>query len=443
MKNTIKMLTVVFLMCLSVYQAGELWFENFSGHNFFWFGNSSPAVSTRGVDCITERLIVNLGDGKVVCRLNDMSSKKYKKYFDNAIGTALAVGELSDTQGVDWSEILKKRAVIYEYSCVLKGSDSGGIFEAAARADTLSKLTDYNTVIIIPTSDSSSMEVIFYNSENGLTSEVQLKNNDVIAKCYEGSELLGREEQRFTYISTVLNGFTIFSGNIFIPTWSEENEKYNQIEPYYYIEETNGVEKNADLFFDNPVNKTASRSKGVETFGDESTVVKYYPTGVFEYSNYKVSSEKTNSFVNNYNSALSVLKKDAYVDNELYLDSYSADANGNYTFKFNYKIDDLKLKPADGLKAEIGMDSFIEITTSKGRVSKYRKYAVSYRRSNSIATASSDYISAIDKLYAKLYGSSQPKAVSDVELCYQANIKTVDLDWIIKIDSEEYISNAR
>ena len=89
------------------------------------------------------------------------------------------------------------------------------------------------------------------------------------------------------------------------------------------------------------------------------------------------------------------------------------------------------------------MNSFIEITAVKGRVSKYKKYAVSYKKSNSIATASTDYIGAIDKLYSRLYGSSTPKPVSDVELCYLGNGKTVDLNWIIDIDGEEYITSTR
>ena len=81
---------------------------------------------------------------------------------------------------------------------------------------------------------------------------IQYENSDVISRCYEDSELLGKEEQKFSYISTVLNGFTIFDQNIFIPTWANTDAKYNQLEPYNYLEESNGVEKNADVFFDKP-----------------------------------------------------------------------------------------------------------------------------------------------------------------------------------------------
>ena len=79
---------------------------------------------------------------------------------------------------------------------------------------------------------------IFYNTEKKTNSVFNMKNSDVISKCYEDSELLGKEEQKFSYISTVLNGFTIFDQNIFIPTWANTDAKYNQLEPYNYLEET-------------------------------------------------------------------------------------------------------------------------------------------------------------------------------------------------------------
>lgn len=443
MKNTGKIILVAFLMGLAIYQTGELWFEDFSSHNFFWFGNFSSAVNVKDVGYTADRLIVNFGDGKVVCKSNDIYGKKYKNDFDEGISQALSGGEFKGEQELDWTGILKKRAVFYEYACILKGTDTAGFFKSAVKVDTLNKITDYDTIIIIPSSDGSEMQVVFYNTQNKTNSVFSLTNSDVISRCYEGSELLGKEEQRFNYISTVINGFTIFDRNIFIPTWPESYLKYNQVEIYNNLEENNGVEKNADLFFDNPIGKTVSKGKGVTTFGDEGTVVKYYSTGVFEYSNYKVATEQENTFTNNYISALSVLKKDSYIGNEFYLDNYSVDSSGNYTFYFNYKLDELNIKPNEEIKNKTQMKSFIEVTAVKGRVSKYRKYADSYREGNTIAAASIDYIGSIDKLYSRLYGSTAPEKVSDVQLSYEAGLKNVDLNWTITIKDNDYVLSTR
>lgn len=157
-------------------------------------------------------------------------------------------GDFVGQQELDWNTLLKKRAVFYQYSFNFKGTDSADIFKATVKVDTLNKITDYNTIILLPTSDGSEMQLIFYNTEKKTNSVFNMKNSDVISKCYEDSELLGKEEQKFSYISTVLNGFTIFDQNIFIPTWANTDAKYNQLEPYNYLEESNGVEKMPTYF---------------------------------------------------------------------------------------------------------------------------------------------------------------------------------------------------
>ena len=183
-----------------------------------------------------------------------------------AVGEAMSRGDFVGQQELDWNTLLKKRAVFYQYSFNFKGTDSADIFKATVKVDTLNKITDYNTIILLPTSDGSEMQLIFYNTEkkDKFSFSIWKKQWCNFQKCYEDSELLGKEEQKFSYISTVLNGFTIFDQNIFIPTWANTDAKYNQLEPYNYLEESNGVEKNADVFFDNPIGKTATKSKGVE-----------------------------------------------------------------------------------------------------------------------------------------------------------------------------------
>ena len=94
---------------------------------------------------------------------------------------------------------------------------------------------------------------------------------------------------------------------------------------------------------------------------------------------------------------------------EFYLDSYTVDNNGNYIFYFDYKTEDLKLKPAESLSSEIGMNSFIEITAVKGRVSKYKNMLYLIKRAILLLQHLQTILGAIDKLYSRLYGSSTPK----------------------------------
>lgn len=98
MKNTGKFLMVVFLMCLAIYQAGELWFEDFSSHNFFWFGNFSSSFDAKDVGYITDRLIVNLGDGKVVCKQSDIYNKSIKRILILLLERLCPEGTLWDSR---------------------------------------------------------------------------------------------------------------------------------------------------------------------------------------------------------------------------------------------------------------------------------------------------------------------------------------------------------
>lgn len=59
----------------------------------------------------------------------------------------------------------EKESGFYQYSFNLKGTDSADIFKATVKVDTLNKITDYNTIILLPTSDGSEMQLIFYNTE--------------------------------------------------------------------------------------------------------------------------------------------------------------------------------------------------------------------------------------------------------------------------------------
>ena len=50
-----------------------------------------------------------------------------------------------------------------------------------------------------------------------------------------------------------------------------------------------------------------------------------------------------------------------------------------------------------------------------------------------------DFIGAVDKIYAELYGGESTKPVDDITLAYIADDKSFGLSWIIDIDNEKYI----
>lgn len=438
MKNFGRNFIIAFLMVLAIYQTGELWFGDFSDHNFFSLFESYENTYSKNVAYTLDRLIINLGDNKVICRASNIYGSDYKAQFDKAVAAALTKGTLTENTGdVDWNGILGNRAIIYEYNCSFNGRDLSGIFDV--KSDNCTRIKSYDTIIISPRADNSFMRVIFYDSATKISYSVELKSNSIIGKCYETSSEFVASEDKIYYISSVENGFDIFTDNIFLPQSEDEIYGYNAIEPHLTMNDVSTIEKNANIFFDNAATKNYTKDKGGYVFSDETSVVKFYENSVLEYFNYDTKSKEDNSFSANYVAAISLIKRDTFVTNEFFLDSYTYN-EGKYVFNFNYKINDLPLVPGENIKSGTGMSSFIEVAVSNGSVDKYKKYSCRYTVSDRISlNAKVDFIGAVDRIYAELYGNGETKPVDNITLSYIADSKSFGLKWIVDIEGKSYI----
>lgn len=442
MKNFGRNFIIAFLMVLAIYQTGELWFGDFSDHNFFSLFNNNETTYSKNVAYTLDRLIINLGDNRVVCRASNVYDSAYKAQFDKAVSVALTKGTLVENTGdVDWDNILSNRAVIYEYSCTFNGRDLPGIFDV--KSDNCAKIKSYDTIIISPRADNSFMRVIFYDSVEKISSYAELKSNSIIGRCYETSSEFVAAEDSIYYISSVESGFDIFTDNRFLPQSRSETYTYSAIEPHLTMNDVTMIEKNANIFFDNAATKNYTKNGGNYTFSDETSVVKFYENSVLEYFNYDTKSKEDSSFSANYVAAINLIKRDSFITNEFYLDSYSYN-EGQYIFNFNYKINDLTLVPSDEIKNSAGINSFIEVAVSNGSVDRYKKYACRYTVSERLSlNAKVDFVAAIDKIYAELYpDGNEAKPVDNIILAYIADNRNFGLSWIVSIEGKDYIVAA-
>ena len=442
MKNFGRNFIIAFLMVLAIYQTGELWLGELSDHNFFSFFSERSTAASRDSAYILDRLIINLGDNKIVCRANGIYESEYKKVFDRAVSTAITRGSLrSGSEALNWNSILRNRCIIYEYNCVFTGAEIWDFFDI--RGDNADRITPYDTIIVSPAADSSLMTVIFYNSEDSSYTAMELRDNSIIGQCFEECSIFDQEDQSIYYISSVRNGFNIFRSNEFIPHWQEESYEYSPIEPRNVLTDSAAIESNANIFFGNPAGKTLSRQNGTYTFSDETAVVKYYSTGVLEYSNYRAGDSGSTDFADNYSAAVRLIARDSFVANQYYLDSFEHN-DDTYVFRFNYKINDLSVIMSQELREKTGMSSFIEVTGTKGKIDRYNKYSYRYVVSQKdTATATVDFISAVDGLYARLYRNGVTKAVDNIALCYIAGNKSFGLSWIVDIEGTPYVVDTK
>lgn len=451
--NRIKNLIITFFVILAVYQTAGLWFEDFSGYGFFYsFFLDGADSSQKEVKYNLESIIINKGNNEFVKKSNDIYDSIYKTAFDNAITAALKKGSFKSQGNVAWESVLSSKCVIYNFGYTLESKELKTMYNA--KKSIYSKIGSFNTVIITPDMNvPESMRVSFINTDENTAYTVVLEENDTIEEAYSAMTLLAAEENDIYYISSVQNGFELFKNNVFIPKWNEAAAAYPFVAVSNPFEKDGGVllmnlEKDIDLFFENPAVKWTSTVNDIYTYSDENTVVKYYTTGVLEYSSYKSAGGSKPDFSKDYLTALSFLNKDVNIGNEYYLSECKQD-NEKIVFCFDYKINEHSIKLSEDIKKETGMNNMIELTVSGGKVIRYKRLVYEFNLAGAneeYATADVDFLSAVDRVYEDISELDvEESRIDKIELCYNA-VKPGEyaaLSWFINIDGKTYVVDAK
>lgn len=450
--NRLKNFIITFFVILAIYQTARLWFEDFSGYGLFYSIFSDNNTSSQmEIKYNLDSIIINKGNSEFIKKSTDIYNSSYKSVFDNAIKVALKKGSFTEAADLDWNKALSARCIIYNFGYSLESTELKALYNA--RKGISSKIGRFDTIIITPNMNvPQSMEVAFISTEDNKSYNIELKEDESISKTYSTMTGLSSEEENIYYISSIQNGFELFKGNSFLPRWNGSITEYPYLTMTNPMEEDGGVllmnlEKNINQFFENPAVKWTSTVNDVYTYSDENTVVKYYTTGVLEYSNYKSVSKAEPSFSKDYLTALSFIEKDVNINNEYYLDNYEINPE-EIVFHFDYKINNHNIMLSEESKERTDMDSMIEVTVTNGSVTKYKRlvYEFSLAQTEEPETASVDFLSAVDKVYEENSElDAQKDSIENIELCYNANKskEKTTLSWFIKINGKEYIVDTQ
>lgn len=442
MKGIGKNFIIAFLMILAIYQTAELWFEDFSSHNFFSFSEKVDISEGSAAKSHTlERVIINLGDNRMVCRGNGIYESSWKKTVDDAVSRLLKKGDVVSSGAADWKSILKNKCFIYEYNFAMGSAEAEGIF--GIKGGNADKIKSFDTVVF--SADGGLGRLRLINSETMWCLEIRLNESfDEVNALFGNFNPSGED---IYYISSVQNGFEIFRGNIFIPRWDGQSVSYSYLSPelqYNDPQDKTALESEVNLFFDNPAEKWSTTVNDVVNYSDETTVVKFYPQGVLEYSNYSTEGYgEDNGFYANYMAALSLLETDKGIVNEYYLRN-SSFSNGEYTLYFGYKANNMPLVMSSELSEKTGMKDYIEVTSSFGRVSNYKRYCVHYSvESSKSLTADRDFLSCVDEIYNSFEDSENP-TVDEIALVYmdEGDNKKISLRWLMDIDGKQFVRQS-
>lgn len=450
-KNIMKNFIITFFVILAVYQTTRLWFEDFSSHSLFYsiISDESKNNTKSEIYFTLSDIIINTGNNRFVCKQNDIYTSDFKKVFDRAVITTLELGNFVKDFYVDWSDVFNNKCILYQYSYNIDSNSAKKLF--GIKSNNISKMDmEFDAIVITPDINvSEKLSVMFVNTQSFKAFEFEIKKHDIVEETYNTINNFNIDNNDFYYISSVQNGFNIFKKNVMIPRWSGSSIAYRPIKMINEFNSAGGVllttlEKNVDIFFDNPAAKWTSTVNDVYTYSDENTVVKYYTNGVMEYSNYKINNDKNknDSFYEDYCAAIAFLEKDTNIKNEYYLKNYSFE-DDKMVFYFDYKVNDFPIILSEEIKNDISMQSMIEVTVSSQRVIRYKRYVYSFEISEDKSNfAEVDFVDAVDLVFANIGNNNI--LIDDIKFGYniEKGAEYLNLNWFIKIDDKLYIKST-
>lgn len=400
---------------LAVYQTGKLWFGDFSSHNFFYdFLNTNQEEQEQSQEkFLIENIIVSSGENNFRLISEGIYEDGFKNNFDEMISYCLKKNNRKD---VDLRGVFNGKLCMYNYGAYLNTEDIKDLFSHELKQEDLSA---FNKIALWVDNKGEAGGILVINSDNNTYIPLNCNKKEILRRVYDDIGNLNQRVGDNYYISTYLSGFGNFNDFLFIPQLNLR--EYSPVNAFNPLVSENGVliddlEKNIDVFFDNPAIKWSSNINNVYTYSDENTVVKYYTTGVLEYINYRnIASRDDVNFYNAYLKAVNFIERDSNIVNEVFLKKYEKTDN-TFKFYFDYKINDFPVELSEEIKQQTGIDAIIEISVNASGVTAYKKYAYNYVPSdNEIETLKIDYLQAVDTIFEE---EGLDEKIKEIYLCY-------------------------
>lgn len=411
-KSMVKNILIVVLSSLCFYQTLRLWFWDLNSSNrglFSFFaendGGSAGAESLKSLAAPFRIIVPDAeGSGRFFIHYSTLGDRAVFVNGTEAAGRLLKNGEFIGAAELDMAELLSRGPVVFEYRFPVPPEAYASSLEQ--RPGLLSsRLESFNMVFFIPDETGDFLSIFFIDSLSGQKTayEFRLQDKALCAAFLETAEQSGG----LYYVFSGDEGYGFGSAIFLAKSDSGGFEHKSAVSQNAYHEGSGTmslrtVENGVDVFFDDPAVKLKDGAPDVYTFSDENTVVKYYRSGLLEYSSWKSNTGSvTGTFASAYAAAVDFINKDGLVVNGYYLADYSNDGK-LWHFYFDLTVGDMPVFLADSLKESLGLSSAIEVTVQDDKVSKYRKYACSFVANLSESTVI-NYALAIENI-AAIYG---------------------------------------
>ena len=437
------------LITLSMWQTSKLWLGNMPGLSFFGkpLENNFKQIEPESI------WLVPGAPGTLVYRLGE-ENREYqvvREEIEDSIKSHIKSGKIKEDKELGWKEIFEKKGILYQYPMPLTYGEIMGEDSTFTPKDKSSiKDIDY---IFIPLADNyrgiTKWELISTSQGKMITVEIQ----EAFESIRAFSDLLndGVLNNKVKYQPTFsMLGFD--NKNIFLPISSTDMPiAYDVLEWYNPLENKDDINKfnpYINHYFLNPLlKKEEVTSSGVHIFSElMEAVVKYYPSGVFEYSN--ISARKNSgkiSRVEAYNISQNFLNKNESlskeIKNTLFLSNVEEIKTG-YIFNYDMRIGGVRVYLSEDERERLGMDHMVQIKVEGNEVSKFRWNANELRAKNRTGYFKIKYTEAINKVleYVARKNELNTLVIDDMKWVYMVNGpgEDVDIRWIILHDDNWY-----
>ncbi len=446
--NTFKNLTILMLTVTAVFLAGKLWFEeianrrlDFSGHAP---GINEPVQAPDSGFAVPYRILTNIGQNKFDVLYAPLSSVQ-ESDFKEAVISVFQEGNYEGETLPAWETLINKPSYLCEYAFSMPAD----IFAAGFTdkpGNFLRNVASFDSVMLIPEAENK-ISIYFYRKLNNKFVKYSVSNADLYSRLTGNIKTIAGQNRRYHCVSSLQKDYNLFSGVVFIPTRDGEGIDYNIVNlnnPYLSKGQLllNTVEKQVDLFFDKPASKWSGTANGAFTYSDENIVVKYYPTDILEYSDYRSHDKKSSpSFMADYRAAVNFLAKDKTVVNDYYLADYISGEDRS-VFYFNFTVNNFPLVISNNIKSKAQITYPIEVVVENEWVKKYKKLAYNYEPDKGVTeTVSMDCLDSLNMLVPQ--ESIAGIRLENAQLGYNIDkSKQMTLYWFLDIEGKVYAQST-
>lgn len=434
-KHTLQNIMIVILCITVLIELQDLWFVNLANGQPLYQKQASKTydVAIKKEILSPFRILSNIGENEFYVTYEGQKFSDLKAISEKILLDCSKNADFIESTEELESYIFSSDSVIFDYTYILNGKI---ITEALnTNKNNLSRVEDFDKIIYVP--NENSIDVIFLNTEEEVSTKLNLKNTQLQSELLEKK---GRIYSSPTYKYNIDTNRNV-EYNELIATNNGTPIYYNKIQsknPYatiYGESPRNLVESKIKKYFKNYYK--VSTSENAYVFSDTDTVIKYFDTGVLEYSFYNISAKKTDfTLLDDFAVAKSFLEQDEDIINNYYLKSYYKN-DFECVFEFDYVLENYPINFAYDILEE---NSAITITIKNNIVTNLKKVVTVFEKTEDVTIVSKPFYEAIEVLSAP---NNSEVFVKDVNLGY----KIIDINenaalyWFMNVfDSEISLS---